>query len=341
MVARGAGSGLAALVLWASVLGCSEGPPGPKVVSVEDLGALVDASAPTLWRDGGSSVLLGGQVLWAFGDTIFPFRSADGVQLRTNTAALAWPGTPLAVSEPLDANGAPFQFVPFTAEEAAFNAASSDERIALWPGAMVPLEGDRALVVVDRLKVHSGALDYEELGTELALAGAGRTTATRLGALFSAPEPSFVHGAVAKDGLLYLYACTPGGPCRVARAPLETATLRSAYEFYTSAGWTPALARAEAVVPGSTAGFSVAWNEALGKFVAASTPGFSNALEFRTAPSPEGPFSEPTVAFEAPSAIYGVYLHPELSSGSTVAVSYSRQESDFSGEIRLLLVELR
>lgn len=310
-------------------------------MSVRDLGPLGDAEAPNLLRDGGSSVPIAGHILWAFGDTIFPFLAADGTHLRSNSAALAPPAAPLSLSEPLDPNGAPFQFVPFTPDEAAFNASSSDERIALWPTTMVPWKDGSALVIIDRLKVHPGVLDYEELSTELGVVTGASTTASRLGALFRAPEPSFVHGAVAKDGFLYLYACTPNALCRVARAPEGQATERAAYEFFAGADWSPDLETAVATVPGSTAGFSVAWSESLGRFLAASTPGFASFVEFRTAPAPEGPWSLPSVAFGTASPIYAVYLHPELSSDSTVVVSYSRQTGNWSGEIRLVEVEVR
>ena len=327
-----------------AVAACHQSTPGLAVVSVTDLGALGDPSAPRLYRDGGSSVLLGGRLLWSFGDTLFPFAAQDGVQLRTNTAALAAPDAPAALSEPLDAKGAPLQFVPFTADEAAFNAQNAKDgvRIALWPGAMVPQGADRALVIVDKVEVHPGTLNYKGLSTELALATPGSTSATRAGTLFASPEPRFSHGAVVRDGTLYLYACTPGSQCRIARAPLAQATQRSAYQFACSSGWSADLGCAAPLVPGSTAGHAVSWNAHLGRFLSASTPGFSTDVLLRTAPAPEGPWSDPVVAAHAPSAIYAVYLHDELQSadGKRVAVSYSRATGALSGEVRLLQLEL-
>lgn len=121
------------VLIFAALCSCHHGRPGPEVVVSTDLGVLSDASAPSLWRDGGASVLVGNQLLWFFADTIFPFVSVDGTQLRTNTAASASPLAPAALAEPLDANGAPAQFVPFTVDEAAYNARHADrgERFAL------------------------------------------------------------------------------------------------------------------------------------------------------------------------------------------------------------------
>src|SRR5207248_2126369 len=61
----------------------------PIVASTSDLGVVGNSGVQGLLRDGGASILLGGQVLWTFGDSLFPFQAADGSQLRTNTAALA------------------------------------------------------------------------------------------------------------------------------------------------------------------------------------------------------------------------------------------------------------
>ena len=238
------------------LVACHHDAPAPTltVATTTDLGKLADAAAPGLLRDGGASILVGGRVLWTFGDTLFSPAAVDGSQLRSNTAALAQVGSPLAASEPLDAKGAPQQFVPFTIDEAAYNTQSGkpDERVALWPGAMVSLDANRALVFVDRLKVHPGTLNYEDLSTELAVVTAGSTTSTRMGTLFAAPETLFNHGAVVSEGRLYLYACTPGALCKVARAPLAQAQTRSAYEFYTGNDWSAEISRAVKTVPGST-----------------------------------------------------------------------------------------
>ena len=80
---------------------CHHNPPALAVATATDLGKVADSAAPGLLRDGGASILLGGGVLWTFGDTLFPVVSVDGTQLRSNTAALAAVTSPLAVKEPL------------------------------------------------------------------------------------------------------------------------------------------------------------------------------------------------------------------------------------------------
>src|SRR5262249_40240211 len=198
---------------------------------------------------------------------------------------------------------------------------------ALWPGALVALDDQRVLAIVDRLIVHPGTLNYEEVSTELAIAPAGSTIAQRAGTLFARPEPQFMQAAMVHDGRLYLYACAVSGSCEVTRAPLSSAMQRSAYEFFTATGWSTSLSNLASSVPGSTSGFSVAWNEYLNQFVSALSPGFSSRVLLRTAPSPEGPWSDTSLAISAPSSIYGVYQHPELQQqgGKRIVLTYYRQ----------------
>ena len=72
-------------------------------------------------------------------------------------------------------------------------------------------------------------------------------------------------------------------------------------------------------------------------------PAFSSSVQLRTAPSPEGPWSDAVVAFTAPGAIYAVYQHPEMQGdgGKRIRVSYSRSTGDFQGEIRLIEIALK
>jgi hypothetical protein len=316
-----------------------------RVESVRDLGLILDPRGTRFIRDGASSGAVGGRILYGFGDTLFFDAAVDGTRYRSNTAAYAELADPTLLSEPLDARGLPQQFIPFTADEQAYNDASGrpDERIALWPGKILPRSSGRALVIVNKLKIHPGQLNYEAIGTALAELDPGSTVASRLpGLLFSAPEPGFIHGAVVRDGLLYLYACETSGRCRVARAPFERATERGSYTFWNGMSWSPSLADAALSIPGSTSGFSVSFNEAFGLYLAFFSEGFGKTVKLRTAPRPEGPWSDATDVFQFPSAIYATTQHDALDAdgGRKVYVSAFRDLGNFRGEIRLLEVAL-
>ncbi|GHP00036.1 hypothetical protein KSF_100830 [Reticulibacter mediterranei] len=87
-----------------------------KIASTKDLG-VVGKPASVLGRDGGATLLLGNQLLWIFNDTLV----RNDTRIRSNTAALADPRKPLITHEPLDTHGRPYQFIPFTTEEQAYN----------------------------------------------------------------------------------------------------------------------------------------------------------------------------------------------------------------------------
>src|SRR5512142_1338171 len=57
------------------------------IISMRDLGVVGKPASVTV-RDGGASGLIGGKVLWTFGDTLFSPTAVDGTNLRSNTAAL-------------------------------------------------------------------------------------------------------------------------------------------------------------------------------------------------------------------------------------------------------------
>jgi hypothetical protein len=334
-----------AILVFGVLSGCSsrdaEEARTPVVTGVRDLGIVANPAGAKFIRDGATSGLVGGRILYAFGDTLFFERAVDGANYRSNTAAYAELGRPIVLSEPLDAKGLPQQFIPFTDDERDYNDASGrpDERIALWPGTLIPRATGNALVFFNKLKVHPGLLNYEDIGTGIAEVGPGQTVAKRLpGLLFTAPEPNFIHAAVPRDGFVYVYACQTSGACRIARAPLERAMERSSYSYWDGAAWVPELARAQPVVPGSTSGFSVTYNDHLRSYLAFFSRAFGKAVELRVAPRPEGPWSDPVQVYQFPSAIYATHQHEALDAdgGRRVFVSAFRDLGNFRGEIKLL-----
>jgi hypothetical protein len=174
----------------------------------------------------------------------------------------------------------------------------------------------------------------------------GATVATREpGLLFKAPLPDY-SSAVLDNTTLYLFSCTPGAfassNCRVVRAPLGQATAISAYRAWNGSAWVADLSKAAVVTNGGTT-FSVSWNEYLQRYVAVYLGLFSTQLSLRTAPRPEGPWSEPLAIGQAAAPAaggydYAAFQHGELSSesGRTIYVSYSRPTTPFKSEIRIV-----
>jgi Domain of unknown function (DUF4185) len=346
-------------VTTAGGVGASPRPPAApgdaprplRVLSATDLGSLRHPDAVT--GDGGISGAVGGHILWTFGDTFLSSPAADGSSLRTNTAGWADPRRPFVVRQRVEAGtGAPLQLVPFDGAEAAFNRAhrADGERIALWALSVVGI-GRRGYVLYQRLVVRPGVLDYGLLGVGVARIRAGASRAERLpGLLFGPGEPPFGTASFLDRGTLYTYACRPlslSALCRLARAPAWRMTDRSAYRFWDGTGWTADVARAREGIPGSTTGYSVAWNAHLHAYLAVYSRPLADQVMARTAPSPQGPWSGETLLFTGAPGPAGSYdyfgvQHAELATGGgrRIVVTYSHLLDALHAEIRVVAVVL-
>ena len=341
------------VTLLLSACGGEEGPAGPSTRALEiaearELGTVGKPGTVTA-RDGGATGLIGGRLLWLFGDTLFNPRSVDGTNLRTCTAALADAASPLSTTEPVDANGAPFACLPFDEEEAAFNRTSGrpDLRVALWPGSVVP-DGGGGLVYYIKLIVNPGFLNYDLLGVGIARVATGATSAVReRGLLFTAPEPTF-HCAMAAGGNVYAYGLRAGTQeVAVAMAPQARATDRGAYRYWDGATWSSDARRASALFGGVSGALTVSYNAYLGRYLAVSSEALSNRVLMRVADRPEGPWGPPVLAFTGMSTTgstnYAAREHPELAQdgGRRVFVTYYQPMGGFRGELRLVEVAFR
>lgn len=323
-----------------------------RVVSAVDLGALRHPDAPT--GDGGISGRVGARILWTFGDTFLTTPAADGSTLRTDTAGWADPRRPLLIRQRVEAaTGAPLQLIPFDQAEAAFNRdhRAQGERIALWPMSVVDGGDGLGDVYYQRVDVRPGVLNYRLLGVGVARVHAGAARAERLpGLLFGAGEPQFGTASFVDRGVLYTYACRPvslSAVCSVARAPASRRAERAAYRFWDGRGWTADAGRASESIPGSTTGFSVAWNPHLRAYLAVYSRPLADQVMARTAPSPRGPWSAETLLLTGAPGPAGSYdyfgiQHPELAAdgGRRILVTYSHLLDAVHVEIRVVAVVL-
>lgn len=321
-----------------------ERPAAPLAPKVTLVGPIKNPDGTKFIRDGASSGALGGKIVYTFGDTLFLSPAVDGRTSRSNTAAIAELATPTVLHEPLDANGLPSQLVPFTAEEQAYNDGTKkgDDRWVIWPGRIVPRPGGATGILFFNLfRIHPDR--WEGVGTGVAELAAGATVANRNPTLlFTAPEVDFTHATFEKDGTVYLYGCV-AGLCRLAKAPLEQATMRAAYTFWTGDGFSASYADAVASIPGSGAGFSVQWNGWLGQYVSFASSGIGREIVMRVALQPWGPWSDPTTIYTFPSGnVYAAGQHPalDLDGGHTIRISAYQDQGNFKGEIDLLTLEL-
>ncbi|MDB4981947.1 MAG: hypothetical protein JWM82_2699 [Myxococcales bacterium] len=366
----------AAIALTLVTCGGGGAPPVATVTATRDLGPL--AFVPSVrGRDGGYSAGWAGRSVWDFGDTVLSSAATDGETWRSSTFCtttdLDATDNLAPLDEPLDAAGAPGEFLPFTADEQAFNDAHFSNKIratctddcgarwALWPGPVVPdPAGGGALVFYAKVSARPGPYNFDFVGTSVAtwaspdarpVRPALRPDAAEPTLLFDGDEPNLAAAALTVGDQLYAYACSGAGfsaPCVLARAPWARATERAAWTFLGADDqWTTDARAAKTVLDGATM-MTVAWNEALGAYAAIYSAPASSDLLFRTAPAPEGPWSDAQLLLHAmrptnPDAwTYSGLAHAELArdDGLTQVVSYFRETGFLAGELRLVEVTL-
>lgn len=130
---------------------------------------------------------------------------------------------------------------------------------------------------------------------------------------------NFQQNAFLKDGgYVYRYG-TPAGrgnPGFISRAKESDIANIDAYEYWDGKDWRPGDPRTAAPIVGGVAELSVMWNDHLGQFVMLTTDA-ANSVVLRTAPRPEGPWSEPRVLIDAPAlpSAYAPMIFPYQTGG--------------------------
>ena len=359
--------------------GCNttHGPqPGLTVVKASDLGPIA-TNPDILGRDGAYSALFQGYSVWLYGDTFLANPNAEGFGLISDswsyTTDLNAEDGITGFQERLDSAGAPAMILTLTPEELAFNLAHNGNpcqqqpcgaRWALWPASIVTdPSSNHALVFYMLVSAQPGSFNFQALGNSVALwqsfQGAPQRptfsppiVAGHPDLMFNENEPNFGTASLINGGTLYIYGCgTPTNGddkgCRLAKVDPANAQNPSSWMFYAgNETWSSQLADAVSVFDGSSI-VSVAWNSFLEQYVAVYSPPFSQSVNMRTAPNPEGPWSKEVTAFAAMNPVsgnvYDAHAHSEydVNGGETIFVTYSRSTGTFTSEVRLVSVQLQ
>lgn len=316
------------LVVW--LANASVEPTNTYISSITDLGEFTKPSNFS-GRDGTHSALIGGKVTWIFGDTLYSPKGISkmtGDFWRSATAAIGNITNPTQVSEPLDSHNAPYQLIPYTAEQLAYNSAKSrgDDRYAIWPSSIAAVpDGSSAYIYFLTLLITPNK--WISQGVGIATINPGSTIAqTKVNVLFGPTEPSY-RKAIRVGETFYVYAECGQKLCPVSRVPISQATNRAAYTFWNGSTWVSDINQAKPVLPSSNLGSSVMYNKSLKSYVSANIPNYSHSIYFSYAPAPEGPWTTPIKAIDMPTdkQEYVPEFHPELSSDNdkTVFLSYA------------------
>ncbi len=375
-----------AIALIVAVAGCSGVKTPPlQVVGFAPLPPLTTA-AKAAGRDAGYSARSGDRIVWLFGDT-FPDDTTmlcataawsdvrHPTRLEEATDAAGRPSQLYELSAEERAFNAAREDPPSCCRRwpeckegtpYCHCGASTDcsTRIALWPGSVFAVAAGRTVSYYEKVRVGVAPYDFEHLGSGIAWLDEGQTVARRqLDAagkphlVFTADEPNFFRGVVAEEpdgAVVYAYARTNRYGCvldvLVSRVELTRIGERTGYRFWDGTDWTPELDEARPILSGVVAGLgTVSWNRYLGAYLAAEadlcTGG--NRLLLRTAPRPEGPWSEPLAISLARAGAetdaYAAILHPELDRGRQAAISFYQPQlrgEEILGRVRLFYLTL-
>jgi hypothetical protein len=345
------------------------------VVSAQDLGT-IPTNPDILGRDGGYSTLFQGQSVWVYGDTFLAQPNAQNFTLISDswsyTSDLTARGGITGFKEQLDAAGAPVMLLPETQAEQAFNSAHNGNncqqpcgaRWALWPASVVVNPANnQALVFYSLISAQPGAFNFQAVGYSVASWQNLSTQPQRPNIsppvvtahpdlLFNQNEPAFGTASLISGGVLYVYGCgiftsSFDEGCRLGKVAPENVLSRSAWSYYAGNGnWSSNIG--DAISTFSAASIvSVAWNNYLQLYLAVYSEPFSQDVMLRTAPAPEGPWSQPVKAFTAMQPAqgntYDAHAHSEYDAngGQTIFVSYSPSlPTPFTSEVRLVQVQL-
>ena len=340
------------------------------IESIEDLGAFPLPSSEVASRDGTSSGLIAGRLLWTFGDTFVRHRnSTDNSNVISATAGWSTVATPLALEAPIDDGGLPNQFIPYTPEELAANRADPLNGWALWPGAVIDTGSPEALVLFQRIKRTNGS-GFDSAGVGTARVAPNGAVARRdPNDLFANPLDAGVHdgaaiplygsgGVSVIDGYVYFFGCQSVGffnsGCRVGRAPIARADDRTAFEFWNSTEWSSDITQAAIVIDHVGSGLSITLNPYLGCYLAVVGGVLNSSFTLRTSERLETRWNVSdggvTVAAMPDSSVlppsegydYLFQEHVALRSadGRQIVISYARPTGPFLGEVRLARITL-
>jgi hypothetical protein len=330
-----------------------------------------------LGRDEAYSTSFQGYSVWLYGDTALQKPDASGRTFLSNT----WSYTTdldagsgiTGFQERLDSAGSPGMLIQETPDEYSFNLAHYGDncqsqgqcgyRWAIWPSSITTDPVRKQALVFYTVQYIDPYGGFQGYGSSVALWQnlsqlpqrpnfSPPLVADHPDLLFGQKEPTFGSASLISNGTLYVYGCGEDSNgldkgCRIARVDPATVLDKSTWTFYTGNGqWSSSDVNAVPVFDGLDI-LSVSWNNYLQRYVAVYASLLSNKVMLRTAPNPEGPWSDEVLAFTAmPNAdssnIYDAQAHPEYdkNGGQTIYVTYTHSLQAGS-EVRLVAVTVQ
>jgi hypothetical protein len=301
-------------------------------------GQLLWAPAPLtkLRQDQGISMPLpDGRTLWIFADTFQ--RKGTPNFFHTSSAAVSVPGSwQLTYTS---SKGVPTEFLARTAaEKADVQTGSAKFYEAIWPTGATQLPDGRILVSYAKYRVYPNQTQFTFLGAGLFTyryksvgAFLDDARATRIADDIWAPSDGEVRSPVYSDGYVYFDQCQDL-VCYPVRVTVSKLGKRGSYTWLTPSGWSHSSLDRQpiSVASGHPGGNAAVVQLSSGLYAMADTEvGAPSRIGLLwVSKNPFGPWS-PAAQFYFPmcpvAGCYGLNLHPETSTSSTLRVSYATE----------------
>lgn len=343
--------------------------PIPTVVSAVPMGVVMQ-NPDIMGRDGTWSAEINGKSYWSFNDTPMYHANAEGENFISNTRS--WTDN-LDASNGIDLNhdhvdssGMPTEFMPFTADELAFNAAHNaangctaqtdplcGESYAIWPGPIIAVPDSPVGEAYHfySLLVRGGSISgWQNLGIGIATERNGKITRPILTPGTDHPTlmwhgtSDYSGGGLLQSGYVYMSGCDQMNifgyhMCTMARVPLHKILSLAAWTYYNSntQQWSTDPTQATMLFYGGAAGNSMFFNPALNEYMTVYSESYSDDVVFRVASAPWGPWSDEIYMFTGQPSInangamnYAAQPHPEFQqqNGLVQYVTYVRDNGD-------------
>jgi hypothetical protein len=349
-----------------------EGPPPASgslssalSVQATDIG-MVPTNPDIAGRDEAYSASFQGYSIWLYGDTGLQKPDASGRTFISNswsyTSDFNGPPSAAHFQERLDSVGSPSMLIQETPDERSYNLAhygdgcpdapDCGERWAIWPSTMVTDPTTGYGLVFYMLEWIDSFGKFTEQGTSVAIWKSFDQLPQRPSfnpaivsghsdLMFSSNETGFGSAALISNGMLYVYGCHHADPldkgCQVARVSPATVQDKATWTYYAGNGtWSSYESAAVTVFTGLDI-VSVAWNNYVQRYVACYDALGTQDVVLRTAPAPEGPWSDELLAFTSMlnsdgSPAYDAQAHVEFDAngGQTIYVTYTNNMTNGS-----------
>ncbi|KAI9813219.1 MAG: hypothetical protein M1826_002535 [Phylliscum demangeonii] len=237
----------------------------PHVTDVEILGYVVDVNDIPYSRDIGRSSILGDKVFYQFGDTFCKDRKGDFVGTVCHTCA-AVPNLMQPTSSrytDIQSNGIVAQFIPFTANEVAFEEKHDENhgRVTLWSFGGIAEDTPASGRGWCWFEIGEIFDDYscKNLGTGLVRVhldpDSGYVTTYRSeDPIFGPQEPHWgTFNTLVQGGYVYVWGSS-NDDVVLGRVPVEQALDRTAYQYWNGVAYTSDPTHAKPVLTGFAQG---------------------------------------------------------------------------------------